>query len=487
MLAALNPQNPVNPQVAARAGLAAQAHDFAPDLLTLQLSPPSRLPRAVLLGLTALVGCMLAWSFFAELDIVATAQGRLVPISYTKVVQPAEAGVVSEILVKDGDAVKAGQVLLRLDARLSQNDLQAQGQDVAIKRMTLARIAAELAGVDAPNRQTSVIPPQGGTGSPALAGPMQVQMQAQFQARRQAYQDALSQEQQSLEKARSDRAAGEQVYSKLKQTLPSYAQTAQAYDTLQKEGFVGEVAANEKRREWVEKSQDLKTQESTLASLQASIAQSEKKLVSLRSSYQSQLENERVETQTQLTRSTQEFEKSSIRSGLLEVRAPTDGVVKDLAVNSKNAVVQAGALLMNIVPQAEALQAEVLLANEDVGFVAAGQKAQVKIAAFPFTKYGLMQGSVLHVGADASDPKQNNSPQAAALTYRALVKLDGQQLTGQSGNGGNGGNGGSGGGTALALNAGMAVVVEIHQGRRTVMEYLLSPVMKVRAEAARER
>ena len=115
----------VNPQLAARSGLAVQAHDFAPDLLTLQLSPPSRMPRTVVLGLTALVGGLLAWSFFAELDIVATAQGRLVPISYTKVVQPAEAGVVSEILVKDGDAVKAGQVLLRLDARLSQNDLQA--------------------------------------------------------------------------------------------------------------------------------------------------------------------------------------------------------------------------------------------------------------------------------------------------------------------------------------------------------------------------
>ena len=462
-----------------RHALAVQAHDFAPDLLTVQLSPPSRLPRTVVLGLTALVACMLAWSFFAELDIVATAQGRLVPISYTKVVQPAEAGVVSEILVKDGDAVKAGQVLLRLDARLSQNDLLAQGQDVAIKRMTLARIAAELAGANAPNPQASVLAPQGGAGSPALAGPLQAQIhaqvQAQFQARRQAYQDALAQELQSLEKARAERGAGEQVYSKLKQTLPSYAQTAQAYETLQKEGFVGEVGANEKRRDWVEKSQDLKAQESTLASLQASIAQSEKKLTSLRSSYQSQLENERVETQTQLAKSSQELEKSSIRSGLLEVRAPTDGVVKDLAVTSKNAVVQAGALLMNIVPQVEALQAEVLLANEDVGFIAAGQKAQVKIAAFPFTKYGLMQGSVIHVGADAPDPKQSNSPQAAALTYRALVKLDSQTLTGYSGT------------AKLALNSGMAVAVEIHQGKRTVMEYLLSPVLKVRAEAARER
>lgn len=447
--------------------LAAQAHDFAPDLLTLQLSPPSRLPRAVLLSLSAVVGCLLAWSCWAELDIVATAQGRLVPLSYTKVVQPAEAGVVSEILVRDGDTVRAGQVLLRLDARLSQTDLQAQRQDVAIKNLTLQRIAAELAGADADGAMPFT--PQAGTGSAALG----VQVRAQFRARRQAFVDAQAQEAHSLEKARAELGSAEQVYSKLKQTLPIYAQSAEAYDKLQKEGFVGEVAASEKRRDWLEKSQDLKAQASTLASLQAAIAQSSKKLASLRSNYQSQLENERMETETQLAKSAQELDKSTIRSGLLDIRSPTDGVVKDLAITSKNAVVQAGALLMNIVPQAEALQAEVLLANEDVGFVVVGQKAQVKIAAFPFTKYGLLQGRVMHVGADASDPKQNNSPQAAALAYRALIKLDSQSLVGS--------------GRVLALGSGMAATAEIHQGTRTVMAYLLSPVLKVRAEAARER
>ena len=216
--------------------LAAQAYDFAPDLLTLQLSPPSRLPRVVVLGLASLVLCLLAWSFRAELDIVATAQGRLVPVSYTKVVQPAEAGVVSEILVKDGDAVKAGQVLLRLDARLSQNDVQAQGQDVAIKRLTLQRVEAELAALGGASNSTSPVEaqaaaflPQASTGSPSLA----TQVQAQYQARRQSFADALAQETQSLEKARAEQLAAEQVLSKLKQTLPIYAQSAEAYDKLQ--------------------------------------------------------------------------------------------------------------------------------------------------------------------------------------------------------------------------------------------------------------
>lgn len=454
-----------------RSALSAQAHDFAPDLLTLQHSPPSRLPRAVVVGLGTLVLGLLAWAWWAELDIVATAQGRLVPLSYIKVVQPAEAGVVSDILVKDGDLVKAGQVLLRLDARLSQSDLQAQGQDVAIKRLTLQRIAAELTNAGSGGRSNVGFTLQAGVGSPVLVA----QVQTQYQARRQAFHDAQGQEMQSLEKAKAEHAAAQQVHGKLKQTVPIYEQSAKAYEKLLQDGFVGEVVANEKRRDWLEKSQDLKAQTSTVISLQAAIDQSQQKLAGLRSHYVSQLENERIEIQTQLARSSQELEKSTIRSGLLEIRAPTDGVVKDLAVTSKNAVVQAGTLLLNVVPQGELLQAEVLLANEDVGFIVVGQKAQIKIAAYPFTKYGLLQGRVIHVGADSSDPKQNNSPQAAALTYRALVQLDQQSLTAY------------GGGTPLALNSGMAAVAEIHQGKRTVMEYLLSPVLKVRAEAARER
>lgn len=458
-----------------RSPLAAQAHDFAPDLLTLQHSPPSRLPRGVLVGISLVVLGLLVWAGFAQLDIVATAQGKLVPVSYVKVVQPAEAGVVSEILTKDGDLVKAGQVLLRLDARLSQSDLQAQTQDVAIKELTLLRIAAELAQVASPSNPKTptsfAFAPTQGKGSPALVA----QVQTQYQAKRQAYLDAMGQEQQSLEKAKGEYAAAEQIYGKLQQTVPIYEQSAQAFEKLFKEGFVGEVAAGEKRRDWLEKSQDLKAQASTLISLKAAIDQSHQRIAGLRSNYISQLETERIDIQTQLAKSAQELGKTMIRTGLLEVRAPTDGVVKDLAVTSVNAVVQSGVLLMNIVPQGETLQAEVLLSNEDVGFVSVGQKAQVKIAAYPFTKYGLLHGKVIYVGADASDPKQSNTPQAAALTYRALVQLEQQSLSAL------------GGSSPLALNTGMVATAEIHQGKRSVLEYLLSPVLKVSSEAARER
>lgn len=437
------------------------AHDFRADLLTIQQSPPAQWPRGALLAVCALVGALLLWACFAKLDVIATAQGRLVPLSFTKVVQPAEPGVVQDILVKDGQAVKAGDVLLRLDARLAQSELSGLGRDVAIKRLSLLRIEAELA-------ERPFLAP---ADAPA---DVVAQVQAQYRARRQSFLDAIAQETESLNKAKADLASAQQILSKLRQTVPIYQQSAQAYDKLLKEGFVGEVAANEKKREFVEREQDLKAQEAAVQSLQAVIAASDRKIASIRSNNRSQLENERIDTLTQLNKSGQELSKSTIRSGLLEIRAPNDGIVKDLAVTSQGAVVQAGSLLMNIVPQNEQLQAEVLLSNEDVGFVAQGQKAQVKVAAYPFQKYGLIDGQVSLLSADSADPKQQQQTQQPTLSYRALVSLNSQHLQTLSGE-------------KLQLTAGMLVVAEIHQGRRTVLEYLLSPVMKVGAEAARER
>jgi len=401
------------------------------------------------------------WACFAKLDVVATAQGRLVPMTFTKVVQPAEPGVVLDILVKDGDVVKAGQTLLRLDARLAQSELAGFGKDVSIKRLTLRRIEAELA--DRPFVAATNDPP-------GLAA----QVEAQFRARRQSYTDAQAQEAEALNKAKADLASAEQILSKLRQTVPMYRQSAEAYGKLLKEGFVGEVAANEKKRDFVEREQDFKAQESNVQSLQAVIAGSEKKILAIRASYRSQLENERMETLTQLNRSSQELDKSTIKSGLLEIKAPNDGVVKDLAVTTKGAVVQAGSLLLNVVPRDEPVQAEVLLSNEDVGFVAVGQKAQVKVAAYPFQKYGLLTGKVILLGADSSDPKQQQQTQQPQLSYRALVTLSNQTLKAPNGE-------------TLPLSPGMVVLAEIHQGRRTVIEYLLSPVQKIGAEAARER
>ena len=169
--------------------------------------------------------------------------------------------------------------------------------------------------------------------------------------------------------------------------------------------------------------------------------------------------------------------KVAHKRSLLELRAPQAGIIKDLATHTVGTVVQPGTVLMSLVPHHEPLHAEVYVRNEDVGFMYVDQKAQVKVFAYPFQRYGLIESTVVHVGADAVDPDnaraKGGSQAASAPTYKGIVRLSQQTLDSQ--------------GQSLKLTPGMQVVAELHQGRRTVMEYLLSPVRKAFHEAARER
>ena len=177
----------------------------------------------------------------------------------------------------------------------------------------------------------------------------------------------------------------------------------------------------------------------------------------------------------QLAKLKQEAQKMGYKTGLLELKAPQAGIVKDVATTSKGAVVQPGMVLLTLVPKGESLLAEVQVKNEDVGFVQTGQLVRVKVAAYPFQKYGLIEGRIQTLAPDAQAPNSQNpnAPQG----YKAIVALDTQFIESLNGNAAQ----------RKGLESGMQVVAEIHQGRRTIMEYLLSPVQKVASEAGRER
>jgi HlyD family secretion protein len=438
-------------------------NDFQPDLLAIQEQPPARLPRTVGYVTGGLFTVLMAWAIFGKLDIIASAEGRLVPRNYSRVLQPAEAGIVREVLVREGDEVKAGQVLIRMDATTSSADMGTLQADAALKALSLRRIDAELSGQ--PLRLESGDPPD-----------LAAQVLAQYRARHQSYLDALAQEQATLERARHDLESARQQLTKLQATVPLYQQSAKSYEKLLKEGFVSELGTNDKLREKIEKEQELKSQEANMGALAAAVAQSNQKLAQIKSGYEAQLLNERVDLQNQQQRTQGELQKQVYKSNLLELRATEDGIVKDMATYTPGTVVQPGAVLLNLIPKTEPLQAEVAIHNEDVGFVAPGQVVKLKLQTYPFQKYGLLDGVVDVVGADSS----TNDPQKAAAlgqspqSYKALVRLSSQTLDAH-------------GYQALKLSPGMIVQAEISQGRRTVLEYLLSPVQKVAQEAGRER
>lgn len=437
-------------------------------LKLIQTEAPSAGGRIVLWSVAVLVLILIVWASFGKLDIIASAEGKLVPRTLLKVVQPAEAGVVKELLVDEGDQVKAGQVLARLDTTVARAEQAGVTSDLVLQQLQARRIEAELAGR----------PMLSKAGDDVLRT---AQVQSQYVAHRKAFTDSMAQEQSLLEKARHEHRSAAQILAKLEQTLPIYDKAAASYAKLEKEGFYGGLATADKQREALEKARDLDAQKSTLAALSATIAAQEMRIHQIQSNYRAELEKELAEVRLRIGQLQPTLDKSVYKTGLMELRAPQDGVVKDLATTTVGAVVQPGTVVLTIVPEGEQLYADVALKNEDVGFVHEGQSAQIKLMAYPFQRHGMLTGKVIHISADATEaaPRQRNgnavdetSPQPA--TYKARVRLDQQVLNDAHGN-------------KLTITPGMQVVAEINQGQRTVMEYLLSPVRKSVQEAARER
>ena len=444
------------------------ALDFAPAIERAQHEAPSPLPRAVLYLTLALFVIMLVWAIFGRLDIIAVAQGKLIPGSYVKIVQPAEPGVLRDILVSDGQPVKAGDVLLRMDTQVSDAERITVDTDLSLRQMQLRRIEAELAGVPFAARAGD---------RPDLVGPVA----AQSAANRQAFVSQLDSEQATLAKATQDLQGALEMESRLRQTVPIYRETEAAHQNLAKDGFVSKLALLEKTRERIEKEQELKAQTYQVSSLRASIEQSRKKLAQITSSYRQQLQNERAQANGERLRLEQESGKQAYRRGLLELKAPQNGIVKDLATHTPGTVVSPGTILLTLVPADDPVKAEVWVTNEDSGWVEVDQLVKIKVAAFPFNKFGMVKGRVETVSADAAelpdtrerDRKDVREHVMPPSGFRTLVKLDRPYLERD--------------GKQYKLSAGMQVSAEVHLGSRTVMEYLLSPVQKTAHEAGRER
>lgn len=444
--------------------------DFSPGLLRIQAQPPRPFARAILYALLILFGLLLIWAAFGKLDVVASAEGKLLPQSYLKIVQPSEQGVIREILVNEGQHVKAGEVLMRMDTTLTDADGSEIKTDYLGKQITLRRIDAELT-----NQHFERLP----TEAPQLFNPVL----NQYIANRKALETALAEEHALHDKAQSELASAQTISSKLMQVLPHYRAQDDAYRDLLRDGYVSQLSATDKARERIEKEQDLQSQQHVIAAARATLQQSNERIGKITADYRRQLQAERADISDKFEKLEQELTKQQYRRGLHELKAPHEGVVKDLATHTVGTVISPGTILMTLVPNEEILRAEVWVANQDVGFIHTGENVKLKLASYQFQKYGMIDGKVVNLSADASDtpqqgagqsgPSNNKSGSGQPSTYRALIDLNAQELIAD--------------GIRHSLTPGMQVTAEIHLGTRSILEYLLSPVVGAFQEAARER
>ncbi|SIO52075.1 hemolysin D [Bradyrhizobium erythrophlei] len=450
--------------------------EFLPAALEIVETPPSPIGRLGAYCLVAVFTLAFVWSWIGRVDIVAVSKGKIIPTGHTKIVQPFEIGVVRAIEVHDGQKVKVGDVLIELDPTMNQADLDHQRNDLMAAKLDIARLTAALESET--NPEARFVPPEGATPEQARMGQQFLAGQVlQYRSKLAALAGEEAQKRAELESQKVS-------IGKIQTLLPLMEERTQMRKTLYDHQTGSKLAYLENLQELLSSQQDLEVQASRLKEAEAAVTAAEAKVEETRAEFHRQNLNDLAEATRKANGLAQDVAKSDQRTKLQALTAPIDGTVQQLAVHSVGGVVTPAQTLLSIVPADSKLEIEAMVDNQDIGFVHAGQYAEIKVDTFNFTRYGLLHGKVVTLSQDAiprdgagkSDPpKQPGAGDGATSepAYAARVWLDQTQMQVDD--------------KLVNLSPGMAVTVEIKTGTRRIIDYLLSPILRHSQESLRER
>ncbi len=477
---------------------------FLPAALSLQATPPHPAPRRAMWAIMGVFTLAVGWACFGQIDIVAVAPGRIVVKGGTKQVQPLETSVVKAILIKNGDRVKAGQVLIELDPTMAAADSSRVSTERSTQLSEAWRAAALLQALGAkpldggdqakPSKQAKAarggapsLPPEASLPNSGLSATELAAARQQLDAEWQDIQAQKAKLSADIEAKQAELATVREQVAKLKATLPIAQKREADFKTLVEQGFVKGHDSEDRMRVRIEMEQDLATYRARREEIKASIAQAEQARKAWMADTLKTLYERRTKADSQQRQLQAEGNKASQRERLTNLTAPVDGTVQQLAIHTAGGVVTPAQVLLVVVPDAAQVTADVTLENKDVGFVNVGQEAEIKLETFSYTRYGTIPAKVTTITADAvmQTPQQANmeagqsvreglqaAPSGGAV-FPAILTLDRNTIDVD--------------GKPIRLTPGMNVTAEIKTGKRRVIEYLLSPVQSYAKEALRER
>ena len=457
--------------------------EFLPAALEITETPASPVGRAIAFVLIAFFLIAVAWAIFGRIDIIATAQGKIVPVGRIKVIQPLETGMVTAIHVKDGDRVREGQVLLELDRVASRAERNRIRHDYLRARLDVARLVALRAGIEAGFGTTEFVPP-------ADAPAYEVARTRAFmlaQAEQQAAKIAALDQQIAQKVAEADEIAA--VLAKLRAGLPLIAEVADVREKVMKMEFGNRIAHLDAQLKLTDQRHELIVQERRAVESTAARKALEAQREQTRAEYVRGIMTDLAEAEPKAAQFAEDLAKAEKRMQDQVLRAPIDGTVQQLALHTIGGVVTPAQALMVVVPGGAGIEIEAMVPNKDIGFVHDGDDAEIKIDTFNFTRYGLLHGKVISVSQDAvmrdkpagsangdrqpSQTARSSEPPGQELIYAARISLERTRMQIDD--------------RMVELAPGMAVTVEIKTGRRRVIEYLLSPLLRYKQESLRER
>ncbi|WP_321150916.1 HlyD family type I secretion periplasmic adaptor subunit, partial [Aeromonas jandaei] len=432
-------------------------YDFLPAYLEVVERPPSPLAITSALVITLSLLTALAWSVFGKLDIHASAMGQVIVSSRTKVIQSVIPGEVVGINVSEGQSVKKGDVLIRL------NPVSAKAE--------LARIVSQLEFVQLELIRYETLINSGALSEDIFPTEISANLRSASMAALHSDMKEINAQMDSfaaeLKVNHASNVTVQKELADLQRLAKNVKTRLNARRKLEQSKAIAPMEVLEVEKELLE----LERNQQQLLSRLAVLSAEREKLTEQRNTYMAgkhrEYQNKRNDLSGRLAELNQELVKANEASRVQVLRSPVDGTIQQLQINTLGGVVQSGDKLMVIVPDNAQLEIEAMLLNTDAGFVYPGQAVEVKVDAFTYTKYGTISGVVSHVSKDAIKDEK------LGLVFPVRINLSTNKIQVEE--------------RLVRLQPGMSVVAEIKTGRRRVIEYVLSPLQEYQSEALRER
>lgn len=433
--------------------------EFLPSILEVTETPPSPVGRLVLWTIVILLVAGSLWAWFGEVDEVATASGKIIPVGQVKLVQSGNKGVIKELYVKEGDVVEEGQPLVQLDTTKTKADVDQLKKQVAYYKLTVDRLNCEITGKLFSPEKSEDLNPEDINAQQALYQSRQSQIASQTTKTNMGIQQD--------EAAIRSALAAQDKY----QSLMAIAQEKEdRLQSLLDSDSVALFQLLEQRASRIEYQKNLQAQTSEIERAQGKLAEAESDLAAIQANYHKDIMTELVEARKQHNAYAEELKKAQETDRLSIITAPASGRVNQLALHTVGGVVTEGQSLMMIVPEDAVLEVEAWADNKDIGFIEVGQKAEVKIETFDFQKFGIIDGEVMEISPDAvtdnADKEKNNK-------FRLALRLSTNQVTVGS--------------REVRLSPGMKTTAEIKIRQKRIIDFFLDPFRKYKDEALRER
>lgn len=431
--------------------------DLATDIRTSILAQSPRGGRAILWMVLALFALAIVWASISEIEEVTRGDGKVIPSSQIQVVQNLEGGILSEILVNVGNLVKKGQLLLRIDeTRFSSSFQQNRGKYLAYKAKA-ARLQAEA------NNTPFEVPQEVTAESPEIGA----REQELFESRKREFQSSMAIHQEQINQRRQELRELNTKLGELNRTNALLQKELELTRPLVAEGAVSEVEVLHLERQASQMQGEIETIKQTIPKAQSRYQEAQLALKEVKLVFFNKAKSELNEVLSQLEEVSATGVALEDRLNRTSVRSPVNGTINRLLVSTVGGVIQPGMDLIEIVPLEDTLLIEARIKPADIAFLRPNQEAKVKFTAYDFTIYGGLDATLEHISADSITDDQGNS------YYLVRLRTKKSYLGSES--------------DPLPIIPGMVASVDILTGKKTILSYILKPVLRAKYMALRER